>query len=228
MIIRSVTPDSLLVAIGIFHTSQSVYELSHRTVSYANFTYDFPTIGKVWQEPYTIDTIDVIFWFFKIMTLVVLVWICLSQLLMKSAKFQVLGWFSYIFSNLRGYSVKFSHFEPQKAILYSKGHVTVYFVKPSYKRCRLHSCSRTPSSRMYMLDVCWKVAPYANVIKLDTVGLNAYAIALTAVGTHQLTCFGVLRHPIWVSATDKINRAQFNSPRYHGKAWWKLTVLKVY
>jgi hypothetical protein len=50
-------------------------------------------------------------------------------------------------------------------------------------------------SRMYMLGVCRKVTPYANVMKLGTVGLIGYVIALTAVGPHRLTGFGVTRHP---------------------------------
>ena len=46
-----------------------------------------------------------------------------------------------------------------------------------------------------MLGVCRKVTPYANVMKLGTVGLFGYVIALTAVGPHRLTGFGVTRHP---------------------------------
>ena len=47
---------------------------------------------------------------------------------------------------------------------------------------------------MYMLGVCRKVTLYANVMKLGTVGLVGYVIALTAFGPHRLTGFGVSRH----------------------------------
>ena len=54
--------------------------------------------------------------------------------------------------------------------------------------------------KMYMLGVCRKVTPRANVMKLGTVGLVGYVIALTAVGPHRLTDFGVPRDPSWVPA----------------------------
>ena len=74
--------------------------------------------------------------------------------------------------------------------------------------------SRTPKrwkmpSRMYMLGICRKVTPYANVMKLGTVGPVGYVIALTAVGPHRLTGFGVSRHPSWVPAIDKAHRAYY-------------------
>ena len=62
-----------------------------------------------------------------------------------------------------------------------------------------------------MLGVCRKVTPYANVMKLGTVGLVGYVIALTAVGPHRLTGFGVSRHPSWVPAIDKAHRAYYIS-----------------
>ena len=74
-------------------------------------------------------------------------------------------------------------------------------------------------SRMYMLGVCRKVTPYANVMKLGTVGLIGYVIALTAVGPHRLTGFGVTRHPSWVPAIDKAHRAYYSCSRYRGNAW---------
>ena len=58
-----------------------------------------------------------------------------------------------------------------------------------------------------MLGICRKVTPYANVMKLGTVGPVGYVIALTAVGPHRLTGFGVSRHPSWVPAIDKAHRA---------------------
>ena len=70
---------------------------------------------------------------------------------------------------------------------------------------------------MYMLGVCRKVTPYANVMKLGTVGLIGYVIALTAVGPHRLTGFGVSRHPSWVPAIDKAHRAYYSCSRYRGK-----------
>ena len=62
-----------------------------------------------------------------------------------------------------------------------------------------------------MLGVCRKVTPYANVMKLGTVGLVGYVIALTAVGPHRLTGFGVSRHPSWVPAIDKAHRAYYTA-----------------
>ena len=50
---------------------------------------------------------------------------------------------------------------------------------------------------MYMLGICRKVTPYANVMKLGTVGPVGYVITLTAL-VHRLTGFGVSRHPSWV------------------------------
>ena len=65
----------------------------------------------------------------------------------------------------------------------------MYFMKLSDKRCGLHPSSRTSKgekmpSRLYrpMLGICRQVTPYANVMKLGTVGLVGYLIALTAVG----------------------------------------------
>ena len=60
-----------------------------------------------------------------------------------------------------------------------------------------------------MLGICRQVTPYANVMKLGTVGLVGYVIALTAVGPHRLTGFGVSRHPSWVPSIDKAHRAYY-------------------
>ena len=129
-----------------------------------------------------------------------------------------------ILGDFRGVNVKFSVFDPQKALPYPKIHLPVYFMKLSDKRCRLHPGSRTQKwkmpSRMYMLGVCRKVTPYANVMKLGTVGLVGYVIALTAVGPHRLTGFGVSRHPIWVPAIDKAHGAYYSCSRYRGNAWY--------
>ena len=54
-----------------------------------------------------------------------------------------------------------------------------------------------------------QVTPYANVRKLGTVGLVGYVIALTTVGPHRLTGFGVSRHPSWVPSIDKPHRAYY-------------------
>ena len=133
------------------------------------------------------------------------------------------GSFFAIFGDFRGVNVKFSVFDPQKALPYPKRHLPVYFMKLSDKRCRLHPSSRTQkrwkNGRMYMLGVCRKVTPYANVMKLGTVGLVGYIIALTAVGPHRLTGFGVSRHPSWVPAIDKAYRAYYSCSRYRGNAW---------
>ena len=64
-------------------------------------------------------------------------------------------------------------------------------------------------SRLYMLGICRQVTPYANVMKLGTVGPVGYVIALTAVGPHRLTGFGVSRHPSWVPSIDKAHRAYY-------------------
>ena len=62
-----------------------------------------------------------------------------------------------------------------------------------------------------MLGICRQVTPYANVMKLGTVGLVGYVIALTAVGPHRLTGFGVSRHPSWVPSIDKAHRAYYTA-----------------
>ena len=90
-------------------------------------------------------------------------------------------------------------------------------MKLSDKRCRLHPSSRTPKkvkkmpSRLYMLGICRQVTPYANVMKFGTVGPVGYVIALTAVGPHRLTGFGVSRHPSWVPSIDKAHRAYYTA-----------------
>ena len=73
---------------------------------------------------------------------------------------------------------------------------------------------------MYMLGVCRKVTPYVNLMKLGTVGPVGYAIALTAVGPHRLTSFGVSRHPSWVPSIDKAHRAYYSCSRYRRNAWF--------
>ena len=127
------------------------------------------------------------------------------------------GSFFAIFGDFRGVNVKFCVFDPQKALPYPKRHLSVYFMKLSDKRCRLHPSSRTPKkvkkmpSRLYMLGICRQVTPYANVMKLGTVGLVGYVIALTAVGPHRLTGFGVSRHQSWVPSIDKAHRAYYTA-----------------
>ena len=54
------------------------------------------------------------------------------------------GSFFAIFGDFRGVNVKFSVFDPQKALPYPKRHLPVYFMKLSDKRCRLHPSWRTP------------------------------------------------------------------------------------
>ena len=66
-------------------------------------------------------------------------------------------------------------------------------------------------SRLYMLGICRQVTPYANVMKFGTVGLLGYVIALTAVGPHRLTGFGVSRHQSWVPSIDKAHRAYYTA-----------------
>ena len=62
-----------------------------------------------------------------------------------------------------------------------------------------------------MLGICRQVTPYANVMKLGMVGLVGYVIALTAVGPHRLTGFGVSRHRSWVPSIDKAHRAYYTA-----------------
>ena len=62
-----------------------------------------------------------------------------------------------------------------------------------------------------MLGICRQVTPYANIMKLGTVGPVGYVIALTAVGPHRLTGFGVSRHPSWVPSIDKAHRAYYTA-----------------
>jgi hypothetical protein len=56
-----------------------------------------------------------------------------------------------------------------------------------------------------------KVTPYAIFIKLGTVGLVGYLIALTAAGPQRLTGFVVSRHKIWVTSIDKAHRAYYTT-----------------
>ena len=108
-----------------------------------------------------------------------------------------LGSFFAIFCDFRRVNVKISVFDPQKALPCPKRRLPVYFMKLSDKRCGLHPGSRTQKkkkmpSRMYMLGVCRKVTPYANVMKLGTVGLIGYCnLALT---------------DCWVSTPELVNR----------------------
>ena len=62
----------------------------------------------------------------------------------KFSKSHVLGVIFCYFWDFRGVNVKFSVFDPQKALPYPKRHLPVYFMKLSDKRCRLHPGSRTP------------------------------------------------------------------------------------
>ena len=57
-----------------------------------------------------------------------------------------------------------------------------------------------------MLGICRQVTSYADVGKFGTVGPLAYVVALTAVGPHRLTGFGVSRHQSWVPSIDKAHR----------------------
>ena len=66
-------------------------------------------------------------------------------------------------------------------------------------------------SRLYMLGICRQVTAYANVMKFGTVGPLGYVIALTAVGPHRLTGFGVSRHQSWVPSIDKAHRAYYTA-----------------
>ena len=56
-----------------------------------------------------------------------------------------------------------------------------------------------------MLGIC------RHVMKLGTVGPVGYVIALTAVGPHRLTGFGVSRHQSWVPSIDKAHRAYYTA-----------------
>jgi hypothetical protein len=70
-----------------------------------------------------------------------------------------------------------------------------------------------------MLGICRQVTPYANDMKLGMVGHVRYVIALTTVGPHQLTGFGVSRHPSWVPSIDKAHRGLLHcGSRYRGNA----------
>ena len=90
MIIRSVTPDFLLVAFGISQISLSVIKLLLQNWSCAYFAWGFPKKRKLtlW---YTIYKIDVIFGFFGFMNLLfeVVVIILISQLLTESAPIEL-------------------------------------------------------------------------------------------------------------------------------------------
>ena len=62
-----------------------------------------------------------------------------------------------------------------------------------------------------MLGICRQVTPYANVMKLGTVGLVGYVIALTTVDPHRLTGFGVSRHQRCVNSINKVHRAYYTA-----------------
>ena len=53
------------------------------------------------------------------------------------------GHFFAILGDFRGVNVNFCVFDPQKALPYPKRHLSVYFMKLSDNRCRLHPSSRT-------------------------------------------------------------------------------------
>ena len=73
-----------------------------------------------------------------------------------------------------------------------------------------------------MLGICRQVTPYANVMKLGTVGPVGYVITLTAVGPHRLTGFGVSRHPSWVPSIDKAHQAYYTAvPATAGTHDWQ-------
>ena len=59
----------------------------------------------------------------------------------------------FLFLDFRGVNVKFSVFDPPKALPYPKRHLPVYFMKLSDKRCRLHPGSRTPNQKNAIEDV---------------------------------------------------------------------------
>jgi hypothetical protein len=90
----------------------------------------------------------------------------------------------------------------------------MYFMKLSDKQCRLHPSSRTQKKVKNAIEAVYvgylpasDPLSYANFMKLGTVGLVGYVIALTAVGPYRLTGFGVSRHQSWVPSIDKAHRA---------------------
>ena len=54
--------------------------------------------------------------------------------------------FCFFFCDFGGLNLKFSVFDPMRALPYPKKHLPVYFMKLSDKRCRLHRSSRTTKS----------------------------------------------------------------------------------
>ena len=67
------------------------------------------------------------------------------------------GSFLAIFCDFGGVNLKFSVFDPQKALPYPKRHLPVYFMKLSDKRCRLYPGSRTPQKKKkcHRGCICW-------------------------------------------------------------------------
>ena len=121
-----------------------------------------------------------------------------------------------IFGDFRGANVNFCVFTPKRHFLIRKDifRCISWNFPISGVGCTLveepKKGEKMPS-RLYMLGICRQVTPYANVMKLGTVGLVGYVIALTAVGPHRLTGFGVSRHPSWVSSIDKAHRAYYTA-----------------
>ena len=140
----------------------------------------------------------------------------------KFSKSHVLGGHFWLcFCDFRGVNLKFSVLTPKRHFLIRKDiYRCISWNSPiSGVGCTLVQEPPKMPSRMYMLGVCRKVTPYANVMKLGTVGLIGYVIALTAVGPHRLTGFSVSRHPSWVLAIDKAHRAYYSCSCYRGNAW---------
>ena len=65
------------------------------------------------------------------------------------------GSFFAIFGDFRGVNVKFCVFDPQKALPYPKRHLSVYFMKLSDKRCRLHPSSRTQKGEKNAIEAVY-------------------------------------------------------------------------
>ena len=136
------------------------------------------------------------------------------------------GSFFAIFGDFRGVNVKFCVFDPQKALPYPKRHLSVYFMKLSDKRCRLHPSSRTPKgekmpSRLYMLGICRTSDPLCKCYETWHGGS-------CRVRNRSDRCWSTPVNRFRCVATPKLGPFHWQGPsgllhcgsRYRGNAWF--------
>ena len=126
------------------------------------------------------------------------------------------GSFFAIFGDFRGVNVKFCVFDPQKALPYPKRHLSVYFMKLSDKRCRLHPSSRTPKRWKNAIE-----AVYVGYLPASDPLCKCYETwhgGSCRVRNRSDRCwstpvnrFRCARHQSWVPSIDKAHRAYYTA-----------------